>query len=197
VYAVADVLEAGGSVLTQEGFVAVVTGGGEPWRRLFAAKDGRVLVTAADGHLLGAFQMSDGARRAMLGEAIANAVADGAELQSREDFTAVIVNSQGMSLPANLINLALTVLTMGAWAFVWFAQALLAGGRMPIKIVVNEYGVIERDKDSKKLLVISDGDRAFGRGLLWLLASSGRGSSGGGPSSTSSSSGPGPDGTGY
>jgi hypothetical protein len=75
-------------------------------------------------------------RKEALATAVANSVRQGWGVQSQTDFQAVLVRG---SQPNHVLHLILTLLTLGLWAIVWIALALLGGEKHRV-IPVDEYG---------------------------------------------------------
>ena len=67
---------------------------------------------------------------------MANSVRQGWGVQSQTDFQAVLVKG---SKPNHVLHLVLTLLTVGLWAIVWIALALI-GSKKHRVIQVDEYG---------------------------------------------------------
>lgn len=59
---------------------------------------------------------SEPERRGALAQGVALQVGEGCRIESQSDFQAVVVKG---SKPNHLLHLILTLVTLGAWAFVW------------------------------------------------------------------------------
>jgi hypothetical protein len=83
---------------------------------------------------------TDEARKYALAQAVANEVRGGWGVQSQTDFQAVLVKG---NRPNHLLHLVLTFVTLGLWAFVWVAVALIGGEKHRV-VTVDEYGNVNR-----------------------------------------------------
>jgi Na+-transporting NADH:ubiquinone oxidoreductase subunit NqrC len=77
-------------------------------------------------------------RKQQLASAIASSVRDGWSVESQSEFQAVMVKKAQKT--NHVLHLILTLLTLGLWALVWIALALIHKGEQHQVITVDEYG---------------------------------------------------------
>jgi Na+-transporting NADH:ubiquinone oxidoreductase subunit NqrC len=77
-------------------------------------------------------------RKQRLAQAIANSVRAGWSVESQSDHQAVMVKHAQQT--NHILHLILTLLTLGLWAIIWIALAILHKGEQHQVITVDEYG---------------------------------------------------------
>lgn len=81
-------------------------------------------------------------RKQLLARAIQTQVATGGRVESQSDFQAVIVKGKPVN---NVLQLILTLLTLGLWGIVWIAL-LAFGGEKRSMVTVDEFGNVAVQK---------------------------------------------------
>lgn len=75
-------------------------------------------------------------RKALLAQAVANWVHGDWRVESQTDFQAVMVKGHRTN---HVLNLILTLVTLGIWAIVWILMVALGGEKRAV-VSVDEYG---------------------------------------------------------
>lgn len=81
-------------------------------------------------------------RKELLARTIQGQVASGGRIESQSDFQAVIVKGKPVN---NVLQLILTIVTIGFWGIVWLAL-LLFGGEKRSMVTVDEFGNVSVQK---------------------------------------------------
>lgn len=81
-------------------------------------------------------------RKALLARTVQAQVAAGGRVESQSDFQAVIVKGKPVN---HVLQLILTVVTLGLWVFVWIGLALF-GGEKRSMVTVDEFGNVSVQK---------------------------------------------------
>ena len=75
-------------------------------------------------------------RKALLAQAVANAVRQGARIEAQSDYQAIVVQGKPVN---HILHLILTLVTLGFWVIVWIIL-VLTGGEKRRTITVDEWG---------------------------------------------------------
>jgi hypothetical protein len=93
-----------------------------------------VLAEGADA--LSQVERSDADRRRLLLSAVESQLADGARVESQDDFHAVLIRGRPTR---HLMHLVISILTIGTWCSVWILITLV-GGEKRTAIDVDRFG---------------------------------------------------------
>jgi hypothetical protein len=86
---------------------------------------------------------SDSDRKAALARAVSNRVATGGmRIESQSDYNAVLVKGGKVN---HVLHLILTLVTLGAWSFIWLALWII-GREQREMISVDDYGNVNHEK---------------------------------------------------
>ena len=75
-------------------------------------------------------------RKALLGQAVSNAVRQGARVEGQSDYQSITVQGKPVN---HILHLILTLVTFGLWAIIWIIL-VLTGGEKRRTITVDEWG---------------------------------------------------------
>ena len=117
------------------------TGGDQPPQAARSESDSALTAPSTGPSNLPA-EKSDGERKAMLAQAVANEVRNGWHVQSQTDFQAVMRKGKQTS---HVLHLILSIITLGLWLIVWVVVWYLNRDQSMV-ISVDPYGNVNIQK---------------------------------------------------